>query len=392
MLWNNKKTNLSLICDIGSATVSIAVIDFTAAKPLILFTTIVPIKIEDVYNAKKLESNLLSYFEQAIKNVSVAFRSELKTLSEKQIREAVLIFSSPWYIAKTRNITVNKQNAFFLDAHTVEDLINAEEKKFEHEAISGTYKSIGNRDVRMIERELVRVRLNGYETAAPYMKRVRNAELSLYMSLVPHTVLKTITDLLADKMHVGKIKAFTFPLVSFGAIRKLFPHEVNYLLVDVAGEMTDVTCVRERIVIGSKPFLSGRNALIRDVAKKMNVSSEIALSYLSMYASDALEEVVKKKLQYSLDIFFADWKKQYIQVIKFLDPATSDGGRVFLSVDGDVSGLFLKNLNNVSAINAIDAIFLSDEVLANSLSYEKYIGHDPFIGIEAVFLTEQSSP
>jgi len=388
MLWNNKKAKLSLICDIGSATVSLAVVDVTTVKPIVLFTTMLPIKIEDVYNSKKLESNLFSYFEEALKNVSSAFRSEMKTLSEKQIREAVLIFSSPWYIAKTRTISIKKENSFFLDTHTVEDLINAEEKKFGHEAISGTYESIGNRDVRMIERELVRVKLNGYETTNPYLKRVRSAELSIYMSLVPHAILKTITDLLADKMHVGNIKAFTFPLVSFGTIRKLFPKEVNYFLVDVAGEMTDVTCVREQIIIGSSPFPTGRNALIRDVAKKMNVSSEIALSHLTMYANDVLEDGVKKELQYVLDIFFADWKRQYMKIIKSLDPVISIGGKVFLSVDCDVSGLFLKNLNNVSAVSTNDVLFLSNELLANEISYGKHIKHDPFIGVETVFLVK----
>jgi|GEM_PF-1205099 len=391
MLWNNKKANLSLVCDIGSATVSVAVIDFAEVKPVILFTTIVPIKIEGVYDAKKLESNLLSYFKEALINIRVAFQSELKNLSEKQIHKAILIFSSPWYIAKTRTISVKKERAFFLDTNTVEDLINTEEKKFEHEVISGVYENIGNRDVRMIERELVRMKLNGYETTDPYMKKVRDAELSLYMSLVPHTMLKALTDLLADKMHVGLVKAFTFPLVSFGAIRKLFPHEANYFLVDVAGEMTDVTCIRERIIIGSKPFATGRNALIREIAKKMKVSSEIALSYMTMYANDALEDVVKKELQYTLDIFFADWKKKYMQIIKSFNSSVSDGGKVFLSVHSDVSELFLKNLNNVSAINTNEALFLSDEVLANTISYGKHIDSDPFIGVETVFLAEHSA-
>jgi len=386
MLWKKNKANLTLVCDIGSATVSLAIVQITNIKPVILYTTIVPIKVDEVYEPSKLEANLLVFFAEAIKNVSAAFRSELRTLSEKQIHDAVLVFSSPWYVAKTRSVSIEKSTPFFLDAHTIEDLINSEERKFEEEALSGSLDVIGNRDVRMIERELVRVKLNGYETANPYLKRVQYAELSLYMSLVPHDMLKTMTDLLADRLHIGKTKAYTFPLVSFGAIRKLFPHESNYLLLDVAGEMTDVSCIQERIITGSKAFPTGRNALIREVAKNMHVSNEIALSHLIMYGNNALEEKVTKELQYILDTFFGNWKKEFTKVTRALDSNNNQNSRVFLSINGDVSGLFLQNLHNVSAIDEHDAVFLSDEVLGNNVAYGKHVETDPFIGIETLFI------
>ena len=53
MFWNSELSPLKLICDIGSATVSLAVVDTSKKIPEIVFTTKVPLVVQEIFDQDK---------------------------------------------------------------------------------------------------------------------------------------------------------------------------------------------------------------------------------------------------------------------------------------------------------------------------------------------------
>lgn len=388
MLWKNSTSPLSLICDIGSATVSLAVVDRSKEKPEIVYTTKVPIAVQDVFNQSELEKTLLSFFNASLQNIQKAFTAELASYKVKHIQNAYLIFSSPWYVTKISTVVIEKIEPFLLDERGIEEIIIEEEKKFESEALAGNYKNIEHKDLHVIERELVRVKLNGYETSTPYLKKVKHAELSIAMSLVPHNLLMALMSALSTSLHIMHSKSFTFPLVSFGAMRKLFPHDTDFLCVDVAGEMTDVSYIEDNIIVGSHSLSLARNALIRTVSKELALSSEMAVSQLALLTSGSLETEIAKKLESILDDYFKEWLGALLQAPAVLQAKDKGVIKIFLTANDDVAGLFLERFKKPE-LARYQVVLISDSATLPFVSYGKHVESDPFLSLETIFLEEK---
>lgn len=390
MFLDNSSSPLKLVCDIGSATVALALVDTSKTTPEILFTTKVPMVVQEIFDQDKLEQALIAFFDQAVKKVTDALHSELAHIPFKHIGSASLVFSSPWYATKISTIVMQKDEPFLLDQRGVEEIVEQEEKKFEQEALHGAYSNLGKRDMHVIERELIRVKLNGYETASPYLKKVSNAELSVAMSLVPHNLLLSLVTILKDTLHITRTKSFTFPLVSFGAMQTLFPHETDFLLVDVTGETTDISYIEDNIIVGSHSFTLARNSLIRTVSEKLQLPSDMTLSHLSLYAKGTLEASEKDKMATILDGYFMRFNEIFSKAPIVLRAKEKGVVRVFLTVNDDVADIFMVQFGKPE-LKRFSPFLISDTALDPFVVYSKHIPHDPFLSVETIFLQSRRS-
>lgn len=390
MFWKKERKPLSLVCDIGSAHVGLGLVDKTQTIPTIISFVRVPLTIADTFNQASLEIKIVSFFEQALEDLERSLKVNSTASFSKNVDSAHLIFSSPWYVSRTKNVVFEKDDDFVLDQHTLESLMDEEEKKFETEALRGEFPTLVDRDIHMIERELIRIKLNGYDTPNPFMKRAKHVELTLYMSLVPHILLEQISNVIKKRFHTDDIKASTFPVVSFSSIGQLFPAETEYLVFDISGEATDVSFVIKNSIRGSTSFPSGRNGLIRVVAEKFGVSPEIALSFLSLYTSDTLEESMKVTMSELLKEIMPRWidqVKSSIETIASYDKG--DSLRAFITLHNDTGPIFIDSLKKVVDPVAIDTFALSTDFIGDRVSYGKYVEKDAFIALETFYLNSK---
>ncbi len=390
MFLDNSSSPLKLICDIGSATVALALVDTSKTTPEILFTTKVPMVVQEIFDQDNLEQALVAFFGQAVKKVSEALHTELAHSAFTHIGSASLIFSSPWYATKISTIVMQKDEPFLIDERGVEEIVEQEEKKFEKEALSGAYSNLGKRDMHVIERGLIRVKLNGYETASPYLKKVSNAELSVAMSLVPHSLLLSLVTILKDVLHISSTRSFTFPLVSFSAMQTIFPHETDFLLVDIAGETTDISFVEDNIIVGSHSFTLGRNSLIRTVSEKLQLPSDMTLSHLSLYAKETLETSEKERMTTILDEYFKRFDEIFGRAPVVIRAKEKGVVKVFVTVNDDVSDIFMAQFAKPE-LKRFSPFLISDTALDPFVLYSKHIPHDPFLSLETIFLQNRLS-
>lgn len=391
MFWNTPSLKkASLICDIGSASVGMALVDFSTSKPTILFSTRVPISIQDTFELSSLEPLLVSFFDESLRLIEKAQKSGgIQEGSGRHIDTAHLFFSSPWYVAKSTSLQVLKDKPFFLDQHALEELILGEEKKFQSELVASSQASFLG-DMVVIERELLTIRLNGYETLSPLLKKALDIEMALFMSVVPHRLMQVLESKVTRAFHVNHIFAHAFPLAGFRALKHTAPLESNYLFLDVAGEMTDVIMVEDSVISSSGSFSFGRNALIRALGKGLNVPLEIAVSFLATYSKDGLDEETRVKMETIIRETLAVWRDQVEKTVGKEGGIRKFPQKVFVTVDDDVSFVFLNALKNVTG-DERSVFQITSGVMKDAVVYGKHASPDPFLSLESLSVSYLSN-
>lgn len=388
--WSTSKSKLAVICDVGTASVSVGLVQYMSDdKPKILYTLRVPITIQDKPNIKDLPLVIERYLDEAFHELSLDIhnKDEIRNLKSKKIDTVHVIFSSPWFVTKTQSIHIENSKPKPLQKNDVERHIETEEKIFEEECLNRTDLYFGRVDITMIERELVKIKLNGYETSSPYLNDVKHSELTLYMSIVPHHILVDIKERSHSYFHTDSVTFNTFPLALFNTVNKLFTHEEDYLLIDIEGENTDCTIVRDGILENSTTFPIGKNSLIRSIANKFGVTPEIALSYLEMLSTDSLEEHIRDDVKAQTKDSIGLWYTELTKNLENLSNKRRIPTKVFVTLDQSTAHIYLDSLKNESGEHTFESVLeLSPELFANEVNFGKFVFPDPFLCIDTLFI------
>lgn len=393
-MWNSHKEKLCIICDIGSATVSAGLVLFTEGKkPTVLYTTKLPISISDKPDFNHLENLIYILFEKLLVLINTnAFTSaEFSHFKSKHIEHVFIVLSTPWHALKSSQVVISKKFSFTLDQDLIEESIKDEEMKFEQEALTGQFEQVKNKDIRMIEREMIAVKLNGYTTPHPYGKRASNAELSVYMSLTPQGFVTKLEDILHKHIHTKHISFHTFPLSFYGAVREMYPYEEEVLLVDISGESTDISCVRGGIIQKSITFPLGKNSAIRKVMEVFSVTEEIARSFINLSENDSAEPATKEKTLAAIEQNRDEWKKSFDSTCRELSlGADNSFFSCFVTTDQEISGMYITWIKEqAQPLGIKNVIFVDSEKEKDFIEFGKHVTPHPFIALEAIFFASR---
>ena len=236
-------------------------------------------------------------------------------------------------------------------------------------------------------------KINGYTLDVAVGKTTKNFDASLYMSSVHNIFLKNIVDTVHKHTHIDlkNIHIHTFPLITFSVLRDMFTKESDFLFMDISSEITDITLVKDDIIDRTVSIPSGKNFLVRQISKNLNVSSEIAESTLKLYMDKKLDEQNLVKVSEILTLVEKEWSIYLENALMEISPEMMLPSTLFLTVDKnmfeiynsflsiqkmDSTNLFRKNLK----INRID-------LESTSSFYENQTGFalDEFIVLISLF-------
>lgn len=389
-MWKYRNETLCAVCDVGSATVSAGLVLFSPdKKPSILWTTRVPFSVVEIPNQRHLEAVMFELLENAFSQIVSTGLPFIHSqgIREKKVEQVFLTLASPWFSAKASSVSVVKDDPFILDEKTIADSVQGEEKKFEDDAIKGLYEQVRGQDIRMIEREIVRVLLNGYETKNPYNKYAKSAGLSLYMSIIPERILVGAQKLVRDHLHTDKIAFHTFPLSFFTATNNLFPHNEDSLLIDIAGESTDISVVRGGTIEHTSSFPLGKNTLLRSLISDLQITEEIALSYLHLDVVKGAGEELRTQIQGSIMKHMDVWKENLHSLFAGIQKTGSIPHASFVLCDEESAVPFLECLKSTGLLFGISHIVpVTAKMLEDHVETRKFATPDQFIAIEALHM------
>jgi hypothetical protein len=205
--------------------------------------------------------------------------------------------------------------------------------------------------------------------------------------MMSKNVMEKVREVLEKVFHADTIAFHSFALASFLTIRDLFYNDDNFILVDISGEISDVSIVYNDILYETVSFPLGRNSVVRELQKEEKMLPEEAHSALRLSAEGALAPPAAGAV--------TRIEKKWLDALK--EALRSLGGdlplpqKMFVTADRDVSSWFERTLKKgdfsevAYAAQPFSPVFLGYKELSNYLLLRKE-GFDPFIALEALFL------
>ncbi len=377
------KNELVLVFDIGSSSVGGAVFETKKlGTPKIILSIREPVLLEEKINTDR-------FLFLTMKALDVV-ASKISKGGVGKISKTFCVLSSPWYASETRIIKLEKNVPFLFTSKLADDLIKKEISLFEEENLNKF--SSTNTMVRPIEFKNIKTMLNGYVTPDPYNKKAKKLEMVVFISMSGEQILKSIEETIFKHFHTKDIKFSSFVMNSFAVTRDLFANQENFLLVDISGEVTDISMIKKDILTDSISYPLGFNFMIRGVAESFKCSLSEAKSLINLYKDEHAEKTTEKKLEPIISKLKKDWLSMFQESLLNLSNDISIPSTIFITVDQDLIDFFTKLIKNEQlnqytlTDSKFSTIFLGTETLHGIASFEKEVDRDPFLIIESVYI------
>lgn len=384
-LFSKKKIEkeLALVFDIGSSSIGGAIFEINKnGVPKIIFSIRESITLENEMDGERFLLLTLKALDIVASKVSLA--------GVGNPSRVFCVLSSPWYASQTRVIKLEKNVPFIFNSKLADSLIQKEIGLFEKEHLSKFADT--NDKMRMIEFKNMKTILNGYATSLPYNKKCKKLEMVIFVSMSSDKVLKKIEEKIHKHFHNRDVRFYSFAIASFALVRDMFQEQKDFLLIDICGEVTDISLVKKDALMNSISFPLGRNFMIRKMAGKLNYSLDEARSYISLYKDGHLSSNLEKKIAPVINKIKIEWLNEFQKSLINISEKSSIPSDVFITVDQDFASFFgdiIKNeeYNQYTLTHSkFKIMFLNTQTFHKTADFQNDTNRDPFLIIESLFI------
>ena len=378
-----KKDELVLVIDIGSSSVGASLFWMqTSGVPKIIFSIREPIKIEEGVDLDIFLENTIKSLKNVVKKISTKGLGAPKRI--------FCVFASLWVVSQTRIVKYKKDEPFVFSSKLADKLIKKEIEIFEEE-YKKTSKDSNNK-FRPIEFKNMKTVLNGYPTSNPLNKKASELEMSIFISMIQEKILKKTEEIIFNHFHTKDIRPSSFLLASFVVARDMFIHQDNFLLVDIGGEITNVSMIKKDMLHESTSFSLGRNFILRGIANGLKCSLDDAESYISLYENSHATISMEKIIDPIMDELKTKWLKRFQESLATLSNDISIPATIFVTVDEDFTGLFSKTIKKEQfnqytlTESKFRVIFLGNQTLHGIATFQENTIRDAILIIESIYI------
>jgi len=378
-----EQQELMLVFDIRSSSVGGALFKVQKSGiPKIIFSVRESVPQEETVNVDKF---LLSTMKSLDVVVSKIFKASLGVP-----KSIFCVLASPWYVSQTRIIHLKKDKPFTFNLALADDLIKREMSQFKEEHLEKYVKT--KQEIQVIELKNIKTMLNGYETHNPLDQKTEEVEMTLFVSMSPGQILSNIENVVNKYFHHETVKFSSFSFVSFTAIHNMFLDQPNFLLIDVGGELTDVSMIKKNVFSESISFPLGRHFIIRGIAEAMSCTPSEAESYVSLLHDGHADPSTEKKILPLINKLKTEWLSKFQESLANLSKDISVPFTIYLSADPDFIHFFgevieAEQFNQYTLTESkFKIIFMDTETLHGIVEFSKDTPRDPFIMVDAAYI------
>ncbi|HEV7701879.1 MAG TPA: ROK family protein [Candidatus Paceibacterota bacterium] len=378
-----KKDELVLVFDIGSSSVKAALFYMQKSGiPKIITSVREPILLEDKIEISRFLSLTLKALEIA------AGKIHAKALGAPA--RIFCVFSSPWQVSHTRIIHLEKNTPFVFSSKLADTLIQKEISLLKEEYLK-QYPHIDN-SLRLIELKNIQIRLNGYETSEPLNKKTKEVEMTVFISMSEEQVCKKIEETINKYFHGKTIKFSPFTFTCFTVVRDLFPERENFLLVNIGGEITDISMIKQSALRESISFPLGINFMIRSVAARMASSLSEAKSLISLVKDGHAGQSTAKSLEPEIEKLKSEWLAKFQESLANLSSDISIPAFIYITVDKDLADFFAEvikteQFNQYTLTESkFQIFFLNVQNLHDTAVFDKDAMWNAFLAIDSGYI------
>lgn len=392
--FTKSDSKVCLLIDIGSGSITTSYVLYERGKHLVFLHTLSrEFTIADKPTSFKLVENMSNTLDSLLLDMSKnGFSHKYFKSNSKNISQVVMSFSSPWFMPKTKHVEIIKEKAFTITDSFINDLVSKEEEVFKKEIMS-EHDSDGNDTFEVVENSIVHIKVNGYALKSISGHKTNSLDAYLCMSVISGGVLERVYSLILKHTHISRenILIHTFPVVSFSVLRDLFSQTRDFIILDATSEVTDITLVQGDIIVNTASIPTGKNFIVRQIAREFKVSVEIAESTLALYIAEKLDKVTADKMEKVITEIEKEWAVYFEKALLDLSQQLSLPQKLYITSDyesskiysmfvklpkADVTALFRKN---------VDVLHVENKVLNNFYVNDSITIPNEFIVILAIF-------
>lgn len=371
--------NISLLVDIGSASVGAALVTVEKGRPPHVIASIREnISFQEVLSSARF----LFAMNQALDKCLGTLQEKTKNAGNPKYVFCTL--SSPWFILKTRSVHVAREQEFEFTERALEEFIDEDIARLKEEL----KETLPPQDVKIIEKKVIQIKLNGYEIKNPYKQKTSRLEMLLTVGVSSGRVIQSIERKINNFFHVDPVHFGVFPVAAFSAVRDIFPTEKDFLFLDITGEATDVSLVSNEALNTTVSFSRGKNFFIREISAKLRTIHEEAVTLFGMFLRDELPGTQRARIAETITRGEEEWVARFEKAITAFSEKGALPRKLFFTTDADVAPLFsrliLKASPELLMGDTFDVQYLDQLIVSKFVSFETEVIRDPFIVIEAL--------
>ncbi|MBX4198371.1 hypothetical protein KW782_03495 [Candidatus Parcubacteria bacterium] len=369
-LFNKPDEEIVAVFDIGNGSIGCAIVRLSPhGKPTVLYNHRQPMAFLQHVTSERLLDTMV----KLLKSVSQHVGKEVWPQYRRQVRRAFCFFSSPWYMSQTRVLTIEKEKPFTVTSDLIEDIFKKDAETFAQEQKTGTYEKMFGQNLHLLEKNVIHIKLNGYELPNPVNKKARILELTFFASFIAETIQQKIEDILQAAFHFKSISMNSFALASWVAVRDMFPTENSFLILDITGEVTDIMLTETGVLAEIISFPAGRSLILRKIVDELAVPPEVALSFLKLHNKGLVEKKFQNKMEDIIKAAQKTWSEALTETLSLFTKQKMMPQKMFVTVDDDVAPIFLEVLRQ----NTFTVVHLGEEMI-----------QDPFVILESTFINK----
>jgi len=368
---------LSLVIDIGSSSVGASLLKIEAGKPIQVLAT----DREDISFQDRLSSS------RFLLSMNHALENTLKKIQAKNEAVPPHIFctlSSPWFILKIRSLTMPNGESFKVTEKVIDDFFAKDIEQMKREL-----KNISPKEIEVIEKKIIQVKLDEREVKNPLGKTAQKMEIIASVAFSSKRVIQSVENNVKHFFPVSSLHFDSFPVVTFSAIRDIFPLEQNFLFLDITGETTDISLVVDDLLVRSVSFPRGKNFLIREISSGLNTPHEEAETLFGMFLRGTLDKESRTRVQGIVERGKDEWALSFEKALSAFSEKGSLPGIVFFTGDPDIAEPFARLINvhrsDLIQGGTFEARYLDKFMISKYVSFESGVIRDPFLVIGALF-------
>ncbi len=383
--------SLVAIIDIGSISVGGALVNLPRKKiSQRKAGTCVEI-IKSVRHEAAIQENLdvrrfLAGMDTALKETLV----ELELSGQGRPSRVICFLSSPFHASQTRLITHTETKPFTVTPKLVANLMAAELEKFK-QTQKDLFARRGDHGHEVVENKIIQIKLNGYPTATPYRQRASEIAISNFISFTSKDVIDRFRNLIIGGWHQTRLEWHSFAFTFFNILNELLGTPQDFLLLDIGGEITELSLSWQGLLWNTASFPSGRNFVARELAREFATTGDEAYSSLKLYQSGHHRLAAAEKMAGALGPIKEKWLAAFRQSLSRVVDRSFLPANIYLVGDLDILPLFKEWL----AEESFDSFAISNKKFSVNIIAQDWIDrfchHGPSVArdlslmVEAIF-------
>lgn len=276
-LFNTRraKEKLAMIFDIGSGSVGAALVGFTQGElPKIFYTTRKKIQISKNLQAQKLLLHMTKALQEAFSDIEREGFPHVRFTFFENIKPDLMLYvlASPWHTSQVRFVRKKESRPFRVKTDLLGNLVHHELTEFLKAHTSSEITENKNHAHELIEGDILDVELNKYSTKNPIDKVVHDLGVTLFATSAPTDFVDSLRAIAERAQHgiLNRFASFTFAF--FTVVRDVWHENRNYFLLDISGEVTDLSVVKDGKLLETRSFPFGSNTVVRLLASRLGLT------------------------------------------------------------------------------------------------------------------------